>query len=42
MRPVLAAVFVFLLLAWDITKNHGYYTHIISASLEDTARLVRW
>jgi hypothetical protein len=42
MRPVLAAVFVFVFLVWDMTKNHGHYSRSLSASLDDVARQVRF
>ena len=42
MRPALAALLVFGFLAWDMSKNHGHYSRMLSASLDDAARQVRW
>jgi hypothetical protein len=42
MRPAFVAFLVFCVLVWDMTKNHGHYSRLISASLDDAARQVRW
>ena len=35
MRLTLAAIVVFGFLAWDMSRNHGYYTRHINAHLDD-------
>ena len=42
MRWALVPLFVFGLLVWDMSKNHGQYTRSISTSLEEVWRQVLW
>lgn len=41
MRLTLAAIVAFVLLAWDMSRNNGYYTRHINAYLEDIGREIR-
>lgn len=40
MRPALLAMLVFGFLVWDMSKNHGHYSRLITASLDDVARQI--
>lgn len=40
MRPALLAMLVFGFLVWDMSKNHGRFSHSISASIDDVARQI--
>ena len=42
MRLILAVIFVFGFLIWDISLNDGYYSRHINGYLYDFAREVRW
>jgi hypothetical protein len=41
MRLTLVGIFVFGFLAWDIGRNHGYYTRHINAHLDNIGRQIR-
>ena len=41
MRLTFAAIVVFGFLAWDMSRNHGYYTRHINAHLDDIGRKIR-
>lgn len=41
MRLTLAAIAAFCVLAWDVGRNHGYYTRHLNAHLDDIGRQIR-
>ncbi len=41
MRLTLAAIVAFSFLAWDIGRNHGYYTRHLNAHFDDLGRQIR-
>ena len=42
MRLSLVAIFVFVFLAWDMSRNDGHHARRINGYLYDFAREVRW
>ena len=42
MRLSIAAIFVFVFLAWDMSQNDGHYARQLNGYLYDFAREVRW